>query len=133
MGRIATLVPMAYGPSITKIDDDDIDVMKPVPGKPGEAGPVTTNPIVGQLAAGVAVQVLPANANRVGLLVQNLDTTAALNYAFGLVAGPQSKFLPAGGVLLLDFVTPTDTLSLFSASSILFGVDEFQRTPAFKG
>lgn len=76
-----------------------------------------TNTIPFSLVAGVSARVLPVNYKRTGLLLQNLDATAVLNFSFGNDLQGFGAQIGAGGSALFDFTTPPDTLYLFCATA----------------
>jgi len=76
-----------------------------------------TNTIPVQLTALVSIRILPTNPKRTGVLIQNLDATAVLNFSFSNDLQGNGAQIGAGGSVLLDFTTPPDTLYLFCASA----------------
>jgi hypothetical protein len=74
-----------------------------------------------QLVGGAApIRALPRNPRRVGLLINNIDTTANLIYTFGnAIPGFGITLLP-NGTALFDFSTPPDELYLFSAVANIY-------------
>lgn len=75
-----------------------------------------TSPI--QLVANVAQRVLPNNRRRVGLLIQNKDTTNDLFIGFGNGADANSLSVPARGFILLDFACPSGEVYAFATANI---------------
>jgi hypothetical protein len=86
-----------------------------------------TNTLSVQLAANKSLRLLPFNDRRSGLIVQNKDATAGLNYSFSNDLGFAGLLIAAGGSILLDFTTPPDTLYLISTANILVVVVEITR------
>jgi len=130
MGKQTVYAPLpdqAYDPRIT-----DLTAPLRVPGrKPSDVLPTTssapdnfrnrvvanTTPI--QLVGNApAVRVLPSNARRVGLIVQNKDTTTALFVGFGNAADANSFSIAPGGSILLDFTCPNSEVYAFSTANI---------------
>ena len=87
------------------------------------------NTVPFQLVGGAAsIRALPANSKRSGLILQNKDSAATLNFAFGNVADANSLQLAAGASILLDFTCPQDEVWLFSsASNIICTIVEMSR------
>ena len=76
-----------------------------------------TTPI--QLVTNAAsIRVLPNNARRSGLLIQNKDTTADLFIGFGLQADLNAFLVPAKGSILLDFTCPNSEVYAFAIANI---------------
>ena len=87
-----------------------------------------TNSIPFSLIAAQSTRALPVNYKRTGLLIQNLDATATLNFSFANDLQGFGGAIGAGGSALFDFTTPPDTLYLFCASAnIQAMVMEFSR------
>jgi hypothetical protein len=87
-----------------------------------------TNTIPVQLVALATVRILPTNPKRTGVLIQNLDATATLNFSFSNDLQGNGAQVGAGGSVLLDFTTPPDTLYLFCATANIRAlVMEFSR------
>jgi hypothetical protein len=87
-----------------------------------------TNTIPVQLIALQTVRILVTNPKRTGVLIQNLDATAALNFSFSNDLQGNGAQIGAGGSVLLDFTTPPDTLYLFCATANIRAlVMEFSR------
>jgi hypothetical protein len=88
-----------------------------------------TNTIPFTLTAGATTRALPVNYKRTGLIIQNADATATLNYSFANDLQGFGLQVPPGGSVLLDFTTPPDTLYLFCASANIQAiVAEFSRS-----
>ena len=92
------------------------------------AGPVITVEYPFTLVPGVPQFIAAANPWRIGMMLQNMDPVANLNYSFGPVASATSGFLVPGQVLLLDFICPTDQVSVFAAVAISGNYKDFQRS-----
>jgi hypothetical protein len=87
-----------------------------------------TNQIPFQLVAGVTIRALPYNIKRTGLLIQNQDAAAPMNYSLAQDLQGNGLIIPAGGDVLLDFTTPPDTLYIFcGTANIRVIVAEFSR------
>lgn len=125
--RYTPLPDQAYDPRVT-------DLSKPlnVPAATGPQAvdPATGQPIAGnwrnrnvtqtipvQLVAGVSLRVLVNNQRRTGLVIQNLDAAASLNYSFGNDIAAFGKTIAPGGADLYDFTTPSDALYLFCVAA----------------
>jgi len=88
-----------------------------------------TNTIPFQLTAGQTTRALPNNYKRTGVIIQNLDATATLNYSWANDLQGFGAQIPPGGSVLLDFTTPPDVLYLFvgGLANIQALVIEFSR------
>lgn len=73
------------------------------------------------------VRVLPDNPRRVGLVIQNLDAVADLNWSFGNSQDAAGMILVPRSSFLFDFTTPRDGLYLFSAANITVSVMDITR------
>lgn len=133
-----TLIPQSYGPNVTRLSEayGASRYGENRYGSVGQAmmptaertGPIVSNPIPFRLTAGIALNILQANPNRVGLIVQNLDPVANLNVSFASVADANSLSFPPGTIMLLDFITPTDSVWLFAAVALSGFVNEMSRS-----
>jgi hypothetical protein len=145
--RYTPLPDQAYDPRVT-------DLSRPL-NMPGKTGPQAAYPYAGQsptdsgspataapsgwsnrnvtntipftLVAGQTTRALPVNYKRTGLLIQNLDATATLNFSFANDLQNFGAAVQPGGSVLLDFTTAPDTLYLFSLANIQVLVMEFSR------
>lgn len=84
-----------------------------------------TTPYV--LLANAATRALPRNPRRVGLVIQNKDTTADMFYSFGNNLDGNGLLIAPRSSVLFDFTTPADELYLFSAFNIYTLVMEITR------
>lgn len=89
-----------------------------------------TNTIPYTILAGQSTRALPVNYKRTGVIIQNLDATATLNYSFANDLQNFGGQIGPGGSVLLDFTCPPDTLYLFvgGAANIQALVVEFSRS-----
>jgi hypothetical protein len=123
-------VPAATGPQAlpagTLVSADGM----PLPGaRAGWVNRNITNTIPVQLQTGVSLRILPTNPKRTGIIIQNLDATAALNFSFSNDLAGNGAQIGAGGSVLLDFTCPPDTLYLFcGTANIRALVMEFSRS-----
>lgn len=90
-------------------------------------GPVTTTEMPFRLEANVPQFISATNPNRIGLMLQNKDPTNNLFYSFGSEATADSTFLAPGVVLLLDFICPTDQISVFAQVALSGHYRQFGR------
>lgn len=74
-----------------------------------------------------SVRALPYNPRRVGLQIQNLDSTNILRYSLGNDLAGAGLYVVALGTVLYDFTTPPDELYLFSTTNIQCIVLEMTR------
>ena len=83
-------------------------------------GPMRSNPVPFTLIGGApAIVIASQNPYRKGLILQNKDLTNILYVGFGTLADLTSfQVAPLGGTALLDFVCPTDTISVFASANI---------------
>lgn len=90
------------------------------PIEPTRTGPIRSNPVPFQLIANApAIVIASQNAWRKGLMIQNKDVTDVLYVGFGSLADIRSfQVAPLGGTTLLDFICPTDTISVFATANI---------------
>ncbi|MHB8414588.1 MAG: hypothetical protein ACYDDA_03785 [Acidiferrobacteraceae bacterium] len=140
--RYRALPDAAYDPRVT-------DVNRPlnVPPGTGGFGPVAsgaaalvvpgsggqffnrnvTNLVPFQLVANVSVRALAYNPRRSGLIIQNQDAAAPMNYSLGADRKFRGLVIAAGGTVLFDFTTPPDTLYIISGANILAVIAEIAR------
>ena len=117
------LIPSAYDPEITNFN---LKFNARPQGKNGEilplarTGPIRSNPIPFTLVANApAIVIASQNAFRKGLMIQNKDLIDILYVGFGSLADIRSfQVAPLGGTTLLDFICPTDTISVFATANI---------------
>jgi hypothetical protein len=83
-------------------------------------GPMRANPVPFTLIANApAIVIASQNAFRKGLMIQNKDLIDILYVGFGSLADIRSfQVAPLGGTVLLDFICPTDTISVFATANI---------------
>ncbi|HYM34703.1 MAG TPA: hypothetical protein VET48_04855 [Steroidobacteraceae bacterium] len=130
--RMRTLVPNSYDASITRLDEGEFRGPR---SRLSPTGSIDSPPPVRTLQTSLFLLLAPqivvnANPYRVGLQIQNLDTTNPAFYSFGVQPNNTTAFtLFAGGAALYDFTTPTDILWAFctSVSSVQIIVAEFSR------
>lgn len=120
MNRTGTLIDQAYGPNVTNLFHRFNTRKKGEElGLEPRTGPIRSAPVPFAVTGGAPAQVIAAqNANRKGLLIKNLDPTADLFIGFGTLADANGFSIPAGGYVLLDFVCPTDTISVFALVNV---------------
>ena len=135
MARFAPYRPLPDQPYDARLTDLN-NPLRPPRGAPAKAQPDTfrnrtianSTPItlVGNAAS---IRVLPANFRRVGLLIQNRDTTSALFIGFGVVADANSFSVAAGQSILLDFTCPRSEIYAFATSNLLSVFVDMTRVP----
>lgn len=111
------LLEQSYGVGVTRLDRQPFG---PAPGRDSQprTGPIVTTEIPFRLVAGQALVIASQDPARTGLSLQNADPTDNLFYSFGRIADETSRFLTPGMVLLRDFNTPTDRISVFALVDI---------------
>lgn len=115
------LIPQAYDIEVT---DFSLKFNGRKAGEEGtvaeRTGPIRANPVPFTLIANAPAIVIAAqNAFRKGLIIQNKDILDILYVGFGTLADVRSfQVAPLGGTTLLDFVCPTDTISVFATANI---------------
>jgi len=120
-------------PNSVKVTRLDRGILGLVPGSvdgiPTErTGPMSTTEYPFTLVAGAPQIIAAANPWRLGMMLQNMDPIANLNFSFGPIASAISGFLVPGQLLLLDFVCPTDQVSVFAAVNISGNYKDFSRS-----
>lgn len=71
----------------------------------------TTTPFT---VADTSTQIVPANGNRVLLIIQNFSTTDTLYFNFGQAASALNGIaLAVGAGIILDFACPNDSVNVF--------------------
>jgi hypothetical protein len=128
--RFRALPDSPYAPGVT-------DVSRPLrpPSAKGSGGAAldgfvnrnisgTTN---FSLVAGVTIRALPRNPRRVGLQIQNIDTTSILRYSLGNDLQGSGLYVGSLGTVLYDFTTPPDELYLFSVTNLQCIILEISR------
>lgn len=112
------LLGQAYDPKVTRLDRQP---WGPTPGNDSQprTGPIVTAEIPFTLVGGAQASVIAASdPNRKGLILQNKDPVDDLFYSFGALADETSTFIPPRSSILLDFVCPTDRISVFALVNI---------------
>jgi|SRR5271167_4969025 len=110
-------VPAATGPQAALETDPTTGQPRVRKGGGGWQNNNVTQTIPVQLTAGVSLRVLVNNPKRTGLVIQNNDAAAAMQYSFGNDIGAFGKSIAAGGADLYDFTTPSDALYIFCATA----------------
>lgn len=111
------LIDQAYSVGVTRLDRTPFGPAKGRDSQP-RTGPITTTEIPFRLVAGQAIVIASQDPARTGLSLQNADPTNNLFYSFGRIADATSRFLTPGMVLLRDFNTPTDRISVFATVAL---------------
>jgi hypothetical protein len=116
--RVDTLLGQSYDAKVTRMDRG---VFGPQPG--GDSTPrtgpiVTANMPFTLVPNAVAIVIASQDPNRKALILQNKDPVANLFYEFGALADTTSTFLTPGMYLLLDFVCPTDRVTVFAVAAV---------------
>jgi len=141
LGRYRALPDAAYDPRVTDLSGSFNGPPGAGPFAPGGAAAAIsgqtsgrryynrniTNQLTVQLVANQTLRLLPFNDRRSGLLIQNQDAAAGLNYSLGQDKGFRGVLIAAGGAQLFDFTTPPDTLYLIASANILVAVVEITR------
>lgn len=120
-------------PNSVKITRVDRGILGRVPTMPDgsqapRTGPVVTTEIPFTLVAGVPQIIAANNPWRVGLMLQNKDPVTNLFFSFGPIASDISGFLTPNASILLDFICPTDQVSVFSLLAISGNFKDFSRS-----
>ena len=119
-------------PNSTKITRLDRGILGQVPtradGSSARTGPICTTEYPFTLVPNEPQIIAAANPWRLGMMLQNKDPIANLFFSFGPVASVLSGFLVPGQVLLLDFICPTDQVSVFAAAAISGNYKDFSRS-----
>ena len=97
---------------------------------PARTGPMRSNPVPFTLIANApAIVICSQNPYRKGLMIQNKDLVDILYVGFGSLADIRAfQIAPLGGTALLDFICPTDTISVFATANISGFLVEFAPT-----
>lgn len=91
-------------------------------------GPVVTTEIPFTLVPGEVQFIAAATPWRVGLMLQNKDPVDNLFYSFGTVANELSGFLTPRATIILDFICPTDQVTVFALVAISGNFKDFSRS-----
>jgi hypothetical protein len=116
--RVDYLLEQSYGRSVTRMDRG---VFGPQPGGDStpRTGPIVTANMPFTLVGGAIAQVIASqDPNRKALILQNKDPIGNLFYEFGPLADGTSTFLTPGMYILLDFVCPTDRVTVFAMVNV---------------
>jgi hypothetical protein len=112
------LLGQSYDVRVTRLDRTPWGLSPGQESQP-RTGPIVTTEIPFTLVGGaVAIVIASSDPERTGLSLQNGDPVANLFYSFGRLADATSRFLTPGMVLLRDFNTPTDRISVFSLVNV---------------
>jgi len=110
-----TLNPAGMVPGVTRLDRG---VFGAQPGAM-RVGPVKSAPVQFTLIANAPAYVIAvANPARVGMLLQNRDVAADLFFNFGADANVSTGSIAPGQFLLLDFICPTDSVTVFATANV---------------
>lgn len=91
-------------------------------------GPVCTTEYPFTLIPGEPQIIAAANPWRVGMMLQNKDPVDNLFFSFGPIANELSGFLTPQATLLLDFICPSDQVSVFALVAISGNFKDFSRS-----
>ena len=125
------LLPSAYDPEVTdfslKFNGRPAGQENTVPSR---TGPMRSNPVPFTLVGNApAIVIASQNPFRKGLIIQNKDLINILYVGFGTLADATSfQVAPLGGTTLLDFICPTDTISVFATANVSGFFVEFAPT-----
>ena len=127
------LIPSAYDPEVTDFALKFNGRRTNADGTPivsQRTGPIRSNPVPFTLVANApAIVIASQNPYRKGLILQNKDLIDILFVGFGTLADARGfQIAPLGGTTLLDFVCPTDTISVFATANISGYFVEFAPT-----
>lgn len=121
-GKTNWLVGSAYDPGVTRMDRGVIGYAPRQDGSlPTRNGPTRANGVPFTTVAGQVLIIAATNPYRTGLFLQNKDAVADLFYSFGQLADVTAALLPPRTSILLDFVCPTDQVSVFSVAANITG------------
>lgn len=112
------LIPKASDPGFTNFKLQFNNWYKA--GEPiSRTGPMRSTPIPFRVVPNVQAQVIACmNPFRKGLMIQNKDDTNILYVGFGSLADINSFEVQPNQTVLLDFVCPTDAISVFSTVAL---------------
>lgn len=115
--RVNYLPGQSYDVGVTRLDRQPFG---PAPGRDSQprTGPITSTEIPFQLTPNQVKVLASQDPARTGVMLQNADPVNNLFYSFGRLADATSKFLTPGMVLLRDFNTPTDRISVFATVAL---------------
>ena len=115
-----TLIEQSYSPNVTRLGLVLNSRGQTAPGdKVPRTGPMRSNPVpFNVIANDPAIVIAVQNPDRKGLLIQNLDVAANLFVGFGTLANARGFALGPLGYILLDFVCPTDAISVFATANV---------------
>lgn len=114
------LIPSAYDPEITDFALKFNGRLASDPAGPiARDGPIRAAPIPFALIGNApAIVIASQDAYRKALFIKNLDPVANLYIGFGTLADTNGLALDPLGYILLDFVCPTDTISVFATANV---------------
>lgn len=114
-----TLFPPGADPLVTRLNRGFAGARPSASGMPAaaarEGGIVKSAPNSFRLEANVPYILAVQNPRRVGLMLQNLDPAQDLFFNFGAEVTLSSGIIVPRGTILLDFVCPTDQLTVMGA------------------
>ncbi len=114
-----TLIDQPYGPAVTNLLLRFNTRERGPNGEIERTGPMRATPVPFRVVGGDPAKVIAAqNPARKGLLIQNLDPTNNLFVGFGQLADANGFAIQPGGYILLDFVCPTDAISVFATVNV---------------
>lgn len=121
------LIPSSYDPEVTDFSLKFNGRKDGESTSPARTGVIRASPIAFTLIANApAIVIASQNAYRKGLMIQNKDLIDILYVGFGGLADVRAfQIAPLGGTMLLDFVCPTDTISVFATANVSGFLVEF--------
>jgi hypothetical protein len=124
------LIPQPYDPEVTDFALKFNGRKEGDTSSPARTGPMRSSPVPFTLIGGApAIVIASQNPFRKGLMIQNKDLVDILYVGFGSLADVRAfQLAPLGGTVLLDFVCPTDTISVFATANISGYFVEFAPT-----
>jgi hypothetical protein len=125
--RTNYLLEQSYGPAVTRLDRPAFGNAPSQDAPASRTGPVRSAPVPFTCDGVNPLIIAQSNPNRLGLKLQNKDPINNLFYSFGPIADATCAFLAPGTTLLLDFVTPTDQVSVFATATVSGHYDDYSR------
>jgi hypothetical protein len=117
--RFGTLIDQSYGPGVTNLRRRFNRSGESPASEVVRDGPMRSNPVPFALIGGApAITIAVQNPHRKGLLIQNRDATNDLFVGFGTLADANGFAITALGYVLLDFICPTDAISVFALVNV---------------
>lgn len=112
-----TLVPQAYDATFTnwlrRFNDTGLS------GTAERTGPMRSAPVPFALIGNAPpIIIAPQDPNRKGLMIKNLDPVELLYVGFGTLADLNGFTIEPRQTMLLDFVCPTDAISVFATANV---------------